>query len=118
MVALPAFWKPLLLKDARKSTSGKLPTSSPGDGGNNGELIAVRYLCILSIQITDILIALVDVDEGAKFAIARIEVLLEVWMLGGEVPEGLAGGSAPDLDLGAARRVLSQGCWDPDLRHI
>src|SRR5918994_4137776 len=117
MVVLPAFSKPLLLKDPGKLTP-KLLTSSAGDGGDYGKLVAFRDLRVLAFEVTDVLVALVDVDEGSERAVASIEVLLEVGVFGGEVPKGFSGRRTTHLDFGVAGGVLSQGCWDLDLRHI
>src|SRR5215208_1958451 len=99
----------------------KLPTSpsgtASGDGGDDGELVALGDLCVGAVEVADVLVALVHVDEGAELAVAGVEVLPEVRVLGSQVPERLACGPAVDLHLGVSSGVLSQRRWDLDLRH-
>src|SRR5215208_8352003 len=99
----------------------KLPTSpsgtASGDGGDDGELVALGDLGVGAVEVADVLVSLVHVDERAEPAVAGVEVLSEVRVLGRQVTERLAGGRAADLHLGVARGVLPQGCWDLDLRH-
>src|SRR5215210_1901406 len=97
---------------------GKLPTSSPGDGGDYGDLIAIRDLGVLAFEVTDVLVALVDVDQRAQLAVTGVQVLLEVGVLRGQVAQGLARRRAAHLYLGVAVGVLSEGGGDLDPGHI
>src|SRR4028118_614073 len=91
--------------------------AAAGDGGDYRELVPVGDLGVGAVEVADVLVALVHVDERTQLAVPGVEVLLEVGVLGGEVPEGVAGGAAADLDLRLSTRVLPQGRWDLDLRH-
>jgi hypothetical protein len=69
------------LKNGKKRPSEKPPTSSSGDGGDYGNLIAIGDLGVLAFEVTDVLVALVDVDERAQLAVTCVQVLLEVGVL-------------------------------------
>src|SRR3990170_7114654 len=89
----------------------KLPTSPSGgpssDGGYDREFVAVRDLGVGAVEVADVLVALVHVDERAELAVAGVEVLSEIRMLGREVVQSIAGSAATDFDLRVAARVLS-----------
>src|ERR671913_1870438 len=108
--------------ELRKALREPLATSShrraAGDRGDDGELVVVRDLGLLAVEVADVLVALVDVDERAQLAVTGVEVLLEAWVLGGEATEGFPSGGAANLDLGFAVGVLPQWCGDLELRHI
>jgi hypothetical protein len=100
----------------------KLTTSSSGVTagyrGDDGELVVLGDFGIRPVEVADILLALVHVDERAELAVAGVEVLPEVRVLLGEVPERLPGGGTSYLDLRVTGRVLPQGRRDLDLRHL
>jgi hypothetical protein len=79
MAVLSASLKNLSYVKMEKRPSEKLPTSSlgraSGDGGDYGDLIAISYLGVLPFEVSDVLVALVDVDERAQLAVTRIQVL-------------------------------------------
>jgi hypothetical protein len=89
----------------------KLSTSpsgrASGDGRDYGELIALRDLGVGTVEVSDVLVALVHVDERAELAVAGVQVLLEVRMFLDEVPQSLACGLAADLYLRITVRKLS-----------
>src|SRR5918997_4964672 len=100
----------------------KLPTSpsggASGDRGDDREFVAVRNLGVGTIEVADVLVALVHVYERAELTVTGVEMLPEVWVLGREGVQSVTGGLAVDLDLRVAIRVLSQGSGDLDLWHV
>src|SRR5918995_6471111 len=118
MALLSAFCESAPYEMCGKPVSKNLLTSSASDGGDDGELISFGDLGVGAVEVADVLVALVHVDERAELAVAGVEVLLEVGVLGGEVVQSVTGVLAVDLDLRVAVRVLSQRSGDIDLWHV
>jgi hypothetical protein len=70
---------------------GRSTTSSfggaSGDGGDDGELVFFRDLSIGSVEVTDVLVTLVDVNGRVELVVAGVEMLFEIRVLLGEVPK-------------------------------
>src|ERR1700722_15444307 len=85
-----------------------------GDGGDDADGVAVFGGSGLFGEATNVFVVDVDIDEAAKFAVLREEVLLQIAELRCESAECFADGAGADFGRVALAGVNPERRWNHD----
>ena len=92
--------------------------AAAGNRRHNGNGITVFKHRGFFLQVAHVFVIDIDVHEGAQFALAVIEMALQVGMPRDQASKGLAHGFSRDIDRGLFPRVLAKWRRYLDLGHI